>query len=82
MVEDDGRLSLLDATATPLVLKAIRGLDGAKGIRLRANREMKEGEMETKRIKLLSTVSGGKGGRSGMKDAPDPHRLINGGAAG
>ncbi|CAN5429130.1 hypothetical protein BH20VER3_BH20VER3_03320 [soil metagenome] len=59
LVDDDGRLSLLDAAATPLVLEAIRGLGGAQGIRLRANREMKDQTNQAGLDRL-----GGKGDRA------------------
>ena len=61
LVDDDGCLSLLDPAGTPLVLDTIRGLSGAKGIRLRASRQMEDGEMKTKRVLFVSVVSRGKG---------------------
>ncbi len=55
LVSEDGGLALLDAAATPRVLDAIRQSGRDSGIKIRAAREMKEGDMETTRIELLDS---------------------------
>jgi hypothetical protein len=64
LVADDDRLLLLDPGATPLVLEVTRGLSGKKGIRLRAFRKMKDGEMKTTRV-LCVAAGGGARKRKG-----------------
>ena len=59
LVDDGGQLSLLDAAATPLLLDVTRGIRARKGIKLRAFREMNDGDMETHRL-LFVTAEGSK----------------------
>lgn len=50
LVDDAGRLALLNAEATPRVVDVARRTTTDQGIRLRATREWREGEMRTIRI--------------------------------
>lgn len=50
LVDEQGRLALLDAEATPKVLAAIRSSDHDKGIRLRATRQMASEQMQTSMV--------------------------------
>ena len=47
LVDDQGIVSVLDTTATPLVVGALRDSKKNKGIYLRARREMQNEEMRT-----------------------------------
>ena len=47
LVNEEGRLLLLDPKSTWQVLEVIRKSDRTEGIKLRATREMKNGDMET-----------------------------------
>ena len=53
LVGDDGRPALLEPQATPRVMAALRESDREAGIRLRARREMRDGEMETVAVEEL-----------------------------
>ncbi len=55
LVSDDGRVALLDPGATVKVVEAIRGSERDSGIRLRARREEREGEMETAAVKEITS---------------------------
>jgi hypothetical protein len=59
LVDDEGRLFLLDSEATPLVVSAIRGSEKEKGIRLRAQRRMKNEEMRTVGVAEIDGASDG-----------------------
>ena len=50
LVDEEGRLFLLEPAATPRVVDAIRGSERDYGLRLRATREMQDGEMNTVRV--------------------------------
>lgn len=60
LVDDHGRIALLDAAATPLVLDAARSSGGERGIRLRAEREMEGKEMKTRRVLFVAAEKSGK----------------------
>ena len=47
LVSDDRRVALLDPSATPLVVVAVRGSERGAGIRLRAHRAEENGAMQT-----------------------------------
>jgi hypothetical protein len=47
---DRDRLVLLDDAATPQVVAAVHTLDSERGIRLRAERVLRDGEMRTTRV--------------------------------
>ncbi len=53
LVDDDGRIALLDASATPLVVDALKRSDRDHGIRLRAHRQMAGEEMETQSVEEM-----------------------------
>lgn len=53
LVNDDGRLMLLDPKATWHVLETIRMSGLQKGIKLRAVRQMKNGDMETTAVEEI-----------------------------
>jgi hypothetical protein len=53
LVGDDGRPVLLEPQATPRVMAALRESDREAGVRLRARREMRDGEMETVAVEEL-----------------------------
>jgi hypothetical protein len=46
LVGDGGRVALLESQATPRVMAALRQSERGDGVRLRARREMRDGEME------------------------------------
>jgi hypothetical protein len=50
LVDAEGRTLLLEPAATPVVVEAIRRSDRPRGLRLRVEREMREGEMRTTRV--------------------------------
>ena len=50
IVDEMGRLSLLEAAATPRVLEAVRSSPKEKGIKLRVFRQEEEGEMKTRQV--------------------------------
>ena len=50
LVDDDGRVALLDTAATPLVVGAVQGSPHDRGITLRATRERRGEEMHTTRV--------------------------------
>lgn len=50
LVDEDGRVALLDMRATPLIFDALRETRQERGIKLRAVREMAEKEMRTVRV--------------------------------
>lgn len=50
LVSDDGRVALLDPSATPLVVDAVRGSERDAGIRLRVQRHDDDGQMETTHV--------------------------------
>ena len=54
LVDDQGRLLLLEPAATPRVVHAIERSDRDRGVRLRAVREMQGGEMRTVRVTELT----------------------------
>lgn len=74
LIDDSDRLSLLDPAATPLLLDVIRGTRARKGIKLRALREMNDGEMETQRL-LFVTAERSKAKRreTYMEDRVPPY---------
>jgi hypothetical protein len=47
LVSADGRVALLDPSATPLVVDAVRGSEREAGIRLRVRREERDGAIKT-----------------------------------
>lgn len=47
LIGDDGRVRLLEPQSTPHVMEALRASERDAGIRLRARRTMRDGEMET-----------------------------------
>lgn len=47
LVAEDGRVSLLDPHATSMLLDAIINSERDSGIKLRAKREMEDGDMKT-----------------------------------
>ena len=53
LVGDDGRVALLEPHATPRVMAALRESEREAGVRLRARREMRDGEMETVHLEEL-----------------------------
>ena len=54
LVEETGRVALLDASATPKVVNAIRSAESGTGIRLRIRREAnKDGYMETTDVEVF-----------------------------
>lgn len=57
LVDDQGHLAALDPPATPEVLKAIRASERDHGIRLRVQREMQEGEMQTVSVEEVDAVT-------------------------
>ena len=74
LVDDTGQLSLLDAAATPLVVHVTRGVRARKGIKLRAVREMKDGEMETRRLLFVTAERPEAGKRETyMEDRVPPY---------
>lgn len=73
LVGDDGRLSLLDPAATPLVLDATRGMSGKRGIKLRASRKMKDGEMKTKRVLFVLASADRKHKGTYMEERVPPY---------
>jgi hypothetical protein len=50
LVGDDGRVAVLDAAATPLVVRAVGESSRDRGIRVRATREREGEEMKTTRV--------------------------------
>ena len=50
LVAADGRVTLLDAKATPHVVDALERTTRERGVRLRAEREREEHEMRTTRV--------------------------------
>lgn len=56
LVDDDGRVAVLDAEATLGVVGAVRRSRRRQGIRLRVIREMKEGEMVTSAVEEATTA--------------------------
>jgi len=54
LVSEDGRVALLDPTATPLVLDAVRASSRAAGIRLRVLREPDGEAMSTTRVEEVT----------------------------
>ena len=53
LVGEEGKLSLLDANATSLVVDALRATYLEQGIKIRATRESKDGVMQTVRVDPL-----------------------------
>ena len=53
LVDEHGRLTVLDSEATLRVYDALRGSDHDRGIRVRATRETQDGEMRTRDVELL-----------------------------
>lgn len=53
LVNEDGDVRLLDTKATPKILETIKASEKEKGIKLRAEREKNEEEMETIRIEEI-----------------------------
>lgn len=53
-VEDDGRVLVLDAKATPQVFHLLESCGIEAGIRPRVVREDAQGEMETTRVELVT----------------------------
>lgn len=47
LVDEGGRLTILDTEATPSVVDAVEATDREQGIRLRVEREEEDGEMRT-----------------------------------
>lgn len=47
LVSEDGRVALLDPSATPQVVQAVRASAREAGIRLRVRREGRDGTMQT-----------------------------------
>lgn len=54
LVDDQGRPLLLEPAATPRVVRAIEQSDRDRGVRLRAVREMQDGEMRTVEVTELT----------------------------
>ena len=54
LVDDQGRLLLLEPAATPGVVHAIEQSGRERGVRLRAVREMQDGEMRTMTVTELT----------------------------
>lgn len=50
LVDEDGRIMLLDAQATPEVMALVRASDREHGIRIRVEREEEDGEMRTRTV--------------------------------
>ena len=53
LVSESGETFLLDSEATPMVLNAVQQSTRERGIKLRAYRESRDGEMQTTRVELL-----------------------------
>lgn len=53
LVSDNGRVTVLDTEATPLVVTALQNSDKGQGIKLRATRKMQKNEMETSHIEEI-----------------------------
>ena len=53
LVTDAGELHPLDTAATPQVIAALKRSSSERGLRLRAERELADGEMKTARIQEL-----------------------------
>lgn len=53
LVSDNGRVTVLDTEATPLVVTALRNSDKGQGIKLRATRKMQKNEMETSHVEEI-----------------------------
>lgn len=58
LVDDSGRVALLDPQATPQVLAAVQGSGRERGIRLEAAREEHGGEMVTRSVRELTGEGG------------------------
>lgn len=54
LVDEAGRVSLLDMQATPLILGALRETPQERGIKLRAEREMADKEMHTVSVEVVA----------------------------
>lgn len=54
LVNEESRLTLLDPKATSQVVKLIRDSEREKGIKLRAKREMQDGDMQTTCVEEIS----------------------------
>ncbi len=54
LVTEDGYTTLLDAKATPAVLKRVRESGREKGIRLEVTRSLEDGEIKTTGVKECS----------------------------
>ena len=54
LVADDGRVTLLDAKATPHVMGALQRSTRERGVRLRVEREREEHEMRTTRVEAVA----------------------------
>ncbi len=56
LVNDEGRLALLEPQATPRVLDVIRRSTRDQGIKVRATRQMEDAEMKTTRVEEMDPV--------------------------
>ena len=54
LVADDGRVALLDPSATPQVVDAVRASEREAGIRLRVRREAEDAAMETASVEEVT----------------------------
>lgn len=55
VVDENAGLTVLDSKATPQVFDAVRKCEQKQGIRLQIVRELKEGEMQTRSVQLISS---------------------------
>lgn len=54
LVDDDGRVLILESEITPDVVEIIEATDRERGIRLRVNRQEEDGEMRTTHVEEVS----------------------------
>ena len=52
LIDEENKMVLLDAVATPWIVALLKKTDTEKGVRLRVDREAKEGKMETTKVSL------------------------------
>ena len=54
LVDEDGRVSLLDSEATLRVVDAVRSSERRQGIKLRVVRELQDGKMQTSEVQVTT----------------------------